>query len=442
MKGTATITLTEAATGRIISQTVEENMVTDALANIFNPPLFAMLHDFNYSNLFREGLPLWKDILAGIMLLGNNVTEDKSNILLGADTIPIGTAASEYDGTNAMRGTLNLNESYQTKDGYHFTWDFGTDKANGTIRCIALTSREFGDSGFQCGDETSGSFLVNPTYIGQTNLDPSAVFEYATGQYLGTFEHGVHLFVELNDDGDLVFRKYRGADPKALCINDTAGLASVSQPVSEHIVTPAFAIAYDDRFFLDPDTKVLYYFGETELLSASSMRIRYTGISLDTFTTVVDDTLDIPKCCTNYYIGAVWRGHVYYLTADGLSEFDASGNLIKDHAVPYAQSSFPFVLNGCLMSQSPTGDIYCCSWGEETSRVYLSRYQFACPCADVTAPYIAVARRRPHRTGGSQIKTKPAVSIVSSYMATINNLSQPVTKTDLHTLKISYDIVN
>ncbi len=31
---------------------------------------------------------------------------------------------------------------------------------------------------------------------------------------------------------------------------------------------------------------------------------------------------------------------------------------------------------------------------------------------------------------------------MSNYLATINNLAQPLTKTNAHTLKISYDIIN
>lgn len=441
MKGTATITLTDAKTGEILSRTVEHNMVTNALTNIFNPVNYSLLHEFDYSALFREGLPVWKQVIAGVMLLGNTVEEDADNILLGPDTIPVGTAGTEYAGTNIYRGTLNLNETYETENGYHFTWDFGTDKANGTIRCVALTSKNFGDAGFHSESEDIGSYLINPAYMDVSDLEPSTRIEYGQGQYLGTFEAGVHLFAELNTDGDMIFRRYRGVDPSALRLGDRVGLQEVSAPCWETSMTPDFAIEYDDRYFLDPDTRIIYYFGETEGLTEDSMNITFTGISLDTFTTVLTRTVTIPVNCTNYYLGAVWNDHIFYLTPDGLCEFDMNGDLLNTYEAPYAQTTLFFVQNGCLMSQSPTGFIYCYSWGETTSTA-LSRYLFPSPNIDAKAPYAAVHRRRPHCAGERSIYTDVSVAIVSSYMATINNLSSPIVKTSEQTLKISYDITN
>ncbi len=441
MKGKATITLTDAKTGKIISQTEEHNIVTNALANIFSPCQYATMHKFNYSELFSGGLPMWKNLLSGVMLLGNNVEEDPDNILLGSDTIPIATAGSEYAGTNIYRGSLNLNESYQTEKGYHFTWDFGTDKANGTIRCVALTSKLFGDGGFHSESIRTGSFLVNPIYMDQNDLEPTALFENGTGQYLGTFESGVHLFAGLNYDGDLEFRKYRSVDPSGLLINDITGLAEVSEPVWTTVMTPDIAIKYDDRFFLDPETKIMYYFGESRTVSTDSMSITFTGISIETFSTVITKTVTIPKNCTNYYLGAVWKGHIFYLTPDGLCEFDMDGTLIATYEAPYAQTTLFFVYNGCLMSQSPTGAIYCYSWGQTTSTA-LTKYVFPVQNIDLKPPYTAVCRRKPHEADDKPVIHQPCLSILSPYMATINNLSSPIEKTSEHILKVSYDITN
>ncbi|MBQ9948917.1 MAG: hypothetical protein IJO91_11075 [Oscillospiraceae bacterium] len=445
MKGKATITLTDAKTGEVLCRREEHNLVTNAINNIFDPCGYAMLHRFDISMLFSGGLPLWKNLIGGIMLLGNNVTEDADNILLGEDTVPVGTAGSEYSGDNIYRGTLNLNESYATENGYHFTWDFGTDKANGVIKCVALTSKAFGDAGFHSdADEEDGSFLIDPVYMGLTYSEPTAVFEYGQGQYLGTFEPRTHLFVELNSSGQLEFRRYKSIDPSAIRINDSvgfSGMTKLSEPISVTTVTPATEIFFDNRFFLDPEERVVYWFGATEEVSDTSMRVTYTGISVDTLQTVVTNSIVIPKNCENYFIGAVWRGHLYYLTPDGLCEFGMDGSLIAQYDAPFAESTLLFVLNGCLMSQSPNGHIYCYSWGETTSTA-LTMSQHAAPNVDIHAPYAAVSRRSSHMAGDSSRKIKAAASIISSYMATINNLSQPIEKTSAQTLKISYDITN
>lgn len=442
MKGTATLILTDAATGEVVSSVVEHNLVTDALNNIFNPCPYAMLHRFDGSALFGAALPMWKELLSGVMLLGNSVTENKNSIFLGSDTVPIATAGSPYSGTNIYRGTLNENESGELPNGYRFTWDFGTDKANGTIRCVALTSKMFGDAGFHSDGETDGSFMMDPCHIGTTGIDPTVWFEYGCGQYLGTFESGVHLYAELDGDGALVFRSYRSIDPSALMINDSVGLSAVSEPVSERRVTLPFAVKYDDRYFLDTDTMVMYYFGEAVMHSdTGTMDITYTGISLDSFSVVETKTLTIPKYCGNYYIGAVWKGHVYFLTPDGLSEFTADGTLVKDHAAPYGQGTLLFLHEGCLMSQSPTGDIYCYSHGDTPTRTHFGRNCFTCVNVDLKAPYTAFTRRRRHQQGEASVKCEAAAAI-APYMATVNDLSQPLTKTSAHTLKVVYEITN
>ncbi len=441
MKGTATITLTDAKTGETVSRTVEHNLVTNALKNIFNPCHYGAAHNFSYSDFLAGGLPMWKNLLSGVMLLGNNIEENPDSILLPAGSIPIGTAGSEYAGANIYRGSLNLNESYQTENGYRFTWDFGTDKANGTIRCVALTSKLFGDTGFHSDDNSVGSFLLNPATMDIAKSDYNATFERAHGQYVGTFESGVHTFVSLNSDKKLVFRKYRGADLSALKINDSVGLAEVSEPFFETEVTPTVNIDFDDRFFIDPETKIIYYFGDKAAVTDSSMSISFMGISVDSFKTVTTKTVTIPINCENKKLGAVWKNHIFFLAPDGLFEYDMSGNQVGSYTAPYSDTTIFFVLNDCLMSQSSSGAVWCYSFGEST-KTSLSKYVFPTPNVDFKPPYAAVCRRKSHRYYDSAITNTPAMAIVSPYLATVNNLSQPIEKTSAHTLKICYDITN
>ena len=140
MEGKATLTLTDAKSGRVVKKVTEHNLVTDAVKRILNPPVYAMLYSFNFPNFINNVMPASK-LFSGIMLLGNTLSESRENVMLSGDYIPVATAGGEYAGANVRRGTLNTNESYATANGYHFTWDFGTDKANGVIKSVALTSQ-------------------------------------------------------------------------------------------------------------------------------------------------------------------------------------------------------------------------------------------------------------------------------------------------------------
>ena len=124
MEGKATLTLTDAKSGRVVKKVTEHNLVTDAVKRILNPPVYAMLYSFNFPNFINNVMPASK-LFSGIMLLGNTLSESRENVMLSGDYIPVATAGGEYAGANVRRGTLNTNESYATANGYHFTWDFG-----------------------------------------------------------------------------------------------------------------------------------------------------------------------------------------------------------------------------------------------------------------------------------------------------------------------------
>lgn len=440
MKGKATIILSDAKTGEIIRRAEEKNLVTNAITNIFNLPHYMQLHQFDHKQLFLKGLPLWKDLMGGIMLLGNNVAEDRDNITLGSDAVPIATAGGVYAGTCATRGTLNANESYATENGYRLTWDFGTDKANGTIKCIGLTSKEFGDTGFFSEDTSSGSFVVLPQNIGTINATPEGAFEYGKGQYLGTFEPLTHLFAEVNDDGDLVVRRYRSLDPMAVRINSAAGLSALSEPISEQVVAAPVKLSADNNYFFDTDAmKVQYSVGYIDN-GDGTMTLTYTELDINTMTFGEAVTLTVPKISYIYF--AVWKGHIYFTTTSGIYCYTLDGTFVYTVDLPKGYPSFMFVHGGCLIADYFGYIVYISEKGVER-RLNYGSVIYPAYSVDAKAPYVTAAPRPNHGAGWSESVTiKPVPIIISSYMATINNLAQPIEKTSEHNLKIVYDIYN
>lgn len=440
MKGKATFILADAKTGEVISRTEEHNLVTNAVENIFNLPHYMQLHGFNNSKLFTTGLPLWNDLMGGIMLLGNTVEESADNIVLGPDTVPIATAGSEYDGESTTRGTLNLNESCRTENGYRLTWDFGTDKANGLIKCVGLTSKEFGNTGFFSENTASGSFAVLPQKIGTTNASPEGAFEYGAGQYLGTFEPLTHLFAELNDDGDLVLRRYRSLDPLSVYINSEAGLTAVSEPISEKIVTPPITLKYDHDIFLDTDNMKVQYFAPVVNNSDGTMTVSYTELDIETLTFGAAVSLTVPKF--TYIRPSVWKEHIYFSTTGGIQCYAVDGTYKYTLTYDSGYPSFFFSHGGCLMVYYNGYVVYLSENGAERRLNYGSAI-FPMYSVDAKAPYVTAATRPNHGVDwSSSSMIKPVPMIVSSYMATINNLSQPIEKSSAHTLKIIYEITN
>ena len=440
MKGKATLVLADAKTGEVIRRVEEENLVTDAITNIFNPPHYMLMHKMDYSKLFTTGLPIWEDLMGGIMLLGNNVPENADSFMLGTDTVPVATAGGEYVGTSTTRGTLNVNESFALDNGYRFTWDFGTDVANGTIKCVGLTSKEFGDTGFMSDGSKYGSFAVIPYNIGATGVHPDVAFEYGQGQYIGTFEPLTHLFAELDTDGNLVLRRYRSVDPSAIGINSATGLSELSEPISVKTLTPPIELKYDHEFFLDTDSMTVQYFAEPVNNGDGTMNISYCVLDIATLSFIRSFTYTIPKF--TYTKHAAWKDHLYFATSGGILCYTTGGTLVSTLEYEDVTPNYFFSYNGCLMADYGS-DVVCLSWNGGPHKMYYNSYVFPTYSVDAKAPYITAARRYDHGSGwAASAKAKAMFYIISSYMATINNLSEPLEKTSAHTLKIIYDITN
>ncbi len=443
MKGKATIILSDAKTGRVIRRTEEHNLVTNAVHNFFNPPHDALVHSFDYSSLFKNALPMWKDLIGGIVLLGNNETEDKDNIMLGKDIVPVATAGSAYAGSCVSRGTLNLNESYATENGYHFTWDFATDKANGTIRCVCLTSRKFGDSGFGADSGASNAIMVTAPHM--INSDASSGYTTMTvengyGQYIGTYEDGLHVYMYLNGDGDIELRRYKGFDTSALKINSSVDLSTVSLPVSVTTVPLTLTPIYEERFFVDPTKKTVYLFAGNCVYdyTANTTTISYAAIDIMNGT-ASERTVTLDRVIYYGAVGAVFDGHIYMQSNDGAYEFTEGGSFVKLHKLSTPANSLFTAVDGVLMLRLNTGYQKFLQWNDNEFRLghgeFLAHGEFP-------RPYVAIAPRNNHALGAASPGNVLKLALATWYKATINNLSSPIEKTSEQTLKIVYDITN
>lgn len=134
MKGHATIELTDITTGdrRVIQ---EDNMVTDAVARLFSDNINGMAL-LDYSTL----VPLGNKCMKGLLLFEKEIPEDPHIIYAPSDNTCIGYASNDVNTTtDTKRGSYNANESAVTDDGYRWVWDFNTSQGNGIISSLALT---------------------------------------------------------------------------------------------------------------------------------------------------------------------------------------------------------------------------------------------------------------------------------------------------------------
>lgn len=151
IKGRAKIQLFE--DGKLISETHEENMITNAVDNILNPPDYIESGMDSDNDRSYNPLRLFKSNIAdtafrGVIVCRDKIEEDANNVMLPWTNAEIGHAGISTTNTEATIGSYNENESGKIDGGYRHVWDFASDKANGEISCICLTTKDGGTGGY------------------------------------------------------------------------------------------------------------------------------------------------------------------------------------------------------------------------------------------------------------------------------------------------------
>ena len=168
LKGTTRIELTDVKTGEV--EVIEKhNMVTNAVGDIFGyNPLGFRFGNFTpsdgvVSTDFRSyAFPIWKNLIGGLLLYGEPLKADPDAIYADDDNPLIGYASNDVNASeNAMRGSLNPNESGPLSDGtgYRYVFDFTTAQGNGMISSLGLTSSYAGKTGH------GSKYISEPTHI-------------------------------------------------------------------------------------------------------------------------------------------------------------------------------------------------------------------------------------------------------------------------------------
>lgn len=438
MEGKATFTLAMADSGRVVRQFTEHNLVTDAMRRLLSPPAYALFKQFSWSDFMRSSLPLYKNLCGGIMLLGNTLDERTDNVMLTENTIPVATAGDPYSGTLQTRGTLNSNESYAMGNGYHFTWDFGTDKANGTIKSVALTSRLFGNSGF-AAVESAGSIFMDPATKSTGTMNNQ--ISHAYGQYLCTPAKCTHIYFRKTDASNMVFTRIKSPDMSAVGITDSVDLTAVAQPADTVRVTLPMEVDASMKVFVDSSEGKVYFFGKAVQEGDNRLRLDYATVDLDSFTVSAVRSWTMNAAKFTVYSAAVHGGRLYVSNGKELMAFSSSGDLAESWTGSFSSGMWFYTVNGVLKYYNTDRKI---------NSLYNGKWYASYGCgdlglgysADIKPPYFPAHIMNQYMAESQAGSQDPYLIAAADYLATVNNLSEPLVKTNEHTLKITYDITN
>ena len=136
LKGNTKIELTNIHTGK--KEIIEKhNTFTNAISKLLEYYI-ATNNSIYYVSSDHPFLPLSTVGLSGIYL-SSEILDEKTTIvdprtIVGYAGYKVDTSGSKY------MGSLNSNESKKLDNGYQYVWDFGTDRTNGIISAVGLTS--------------------------------------------------------------------------------------------------------------------------------------------------------------------------------------------------------------------------------------------------------------------------------------------------------------
>ena len=141
LKGKTTFELTDVNTGEV--EVIEDsNMITNGLQDF--------LATYGYfgcdvlSNDKMGASSLWVNALGGLFLFDSRLDENVENTFMPAGVKMIGNGSKDVANSGVVTelGSYNTTESGLQSDGsIKLVYDFSTQQANGTIACVCLTSK-------------------------------------------------------------------------------------------------------------------------------------------------------------------------------------------------------------------------------------------------------------------------------------------------------------
>ncbi|MBQ8237376.1 MAG: hypothetical protein IJZ39_04445 [Oscillospiraceae bacterium] len=478
LKGTATIELTDVKTGKkeIVKH---DNMITNAISDILNTSPFGMHHRAVYD--LNNLLPIVPNLIGGIFLYESPLEEDPSKYYAIQKLTGYSNNAVN-SGADPMRGSMNQTESGKLEDGtgYRFVFDFGTSQGNGDISALGLTSRWAGSCGW-------GSTLIQSSrFVQLERVETELVEEYLQARAwicLTTIKDDGYMYaIWPYAKGASVYRYRWRYD--ALGMFDTVAVhkdRELFKTISFESF-PAAAISSAGYFsFCDGGDGYIWGFqhsGNTDGNSSGNATVNWVKINTDDWTVeegtwtlaaqiyrfgyyAVNTSNNTPKR-TNHLL--VKNGYLYCVKYDktaiykinlenptDLIEIPCDGFTVSPAADQLGATSATSVdYGGCTFNS--IGDLVYFTNGyildDVAYRTYApsystSNYQGNYGLGGCCAPNLRFGPFAfwpgtecwPYKDTASRTAT---LALLTPYLATINNLETPVTKTADKTMKITY----
>ena len=407
IKGKSVIELYNPNT-RIKQRYEDENIVTNAFKYLFGQNICAGANQTFMNNF----LPLYKKGLGGIILFDSQI-EENPNIVVAPNTVGCtGYASTDaYSGSDLSRGSMNTNETSLIDNGMKFVWDFATSQANGDIACVSLTHEKGGKVGYGSNTYPSGDgILLSNLIVGTTY--------FSEGSYSGYCVVNDIMYIATRTSlNTLRLRKYK-LYSQDINLKNYYGSPKL---IEEKSVTVTSVVTMN-TLYLKADKNNVYVIYDYNRI-----------IDITDFENIKEYAFPVRSLSMGYM--AVREGVAYIATGSkktesySLTDTSAKLNEISTlNATQYVSNINGYIVLGIEMLDKNDNTRFV-----NKSASY-SDYHLSCPgfCEnEIIVPYTYMDNSGRYYAG---------YSVVSNYLATINNLKVPITKTSAQTMKITYTL--
>lgn len=489
LKGRTTIQLRNAKTGELEQEVTEENLVTNAVQNMMSMPYFARVGQGNKEadgntgdferRLLHNNVPIYKNAYGGITLFKNEHEESVDKILPDGNNEVIGYAggqgSTEFADDNRC-GEFNATESKALDNGYHFVWDFDTEKSNGTFKSVSLGVRNkivYKRSNDSYGEILSTNLSISDCQLislvdfkvdyprlsdGLTKAHPATIVklvETPDKQFVDVYA----VFCGANTTTTkFCIQKIRLRMPHIRTLTQTSAFAEVSRETLLDWTTPpkfwvgSFYETTADgsvrhNVFLDDDKINFIYRNSSSASSGDTQTITHTIYDLDgKQISTVDITAPekIKMSSSKTTMPAIYRDGYYYSRAGtNIIQYNAQGVLnhsvglinIGDDTVEWSFTDFGYLKfhaqNFHAYIMIDDSGLHFVHWSNQRD-VFL--FPVNHNISSVKKPWELFIG------GYSGNYANIIIGLDPYYLGTINNLEKSITKTDAQTMKIIYDL--
>ncbi len=415
MKGHTTIELTNVRTQEHIIRE-DDNMFTNALD--------ALINDHEYMSAVTETakselLPIATRALGGIFLFDRKLEEDPNKFY--PPTAPLAYAGdSTAAAADTRRGIYNAQESGPIDNGYKHVWDFSTNRGNGTIACACLTNYAAGNEPFKTL-HVSASNYGNTFQLGQRNVCMDS-------------EQGIFACHLLSDKA-IEIRQYRQRAGRVSLTAQNGAPQEYEVLKKLEIPNVNSEILWD----MVDDTAIGIWAkgargGKTDIYRYEISRdytMKESTIQIDGSYRVSEGTI---RGKYLFLIGNTVQDGMY-----PLYKIDTDNPTdIKEICKTYVGALFTDRTTGLFMNKTKSRRIVV--FPDDTSAIYEYAGSYSNDTVVEAIDPVRAVGLYGSSTSSSSSSNLANLMAPTYYLATINNLQEPITKTAEQTMKITYTI--